>query len=231
MERSAAENLASTLTPTAAAMANQQQVTSAITRALYPGLPDNVAAKTWQDFFYVFNNASKQAGTGFALGGPVGAATGLLAGLITGIIKATAEGKLRKQAAVRWAHALGIEDAKDFPEFLVNLQAMGRRERLDTVVELNRALQRKNLTKKRRKKLQQRKDAAVVLLQLDAAQVQRMQQLVVDVAAAARQEARTAESAQQLAARQARANRSTLWWLAAAGVLSAGAATAAGLMR
>ena len=219
MTRSAAENLASNLTPEAAVVRDQAALNREMARVLYPGLPGSTAEKSWGDFWMVFNETSKQAGMGAITGGPVGAVVGGLAALITGIIKATAEGKLRKQAAVRWAHQLGVEDASDFPAFLVDIQGMGLRERVDLVHELNDQLARRGLTKKRRRKLEQRKDIVLVLLQLEAAQTGRMQQAVVASAQAQRREAGRAESAKALAARQAQANRSTLWWLTVAAAL------------
>jgi len=218
--RSPAENLAARLAPAARNAAELAAIRQQMAQALYPGLTAGSAEATWQDTFQVFNETSKAAGLGAATGGPVGAVIGGLASLITGVIEATAKRKIRKQEAVRWAHALGIEDAKDFPAFLVDLQAMGLRERVDLVHELNKKAERVRPGGKRHRKLEQRKDAALVLIGLDAVATQRMRDAASAVAAQARQEAGRAESARALAARQARAVRSTSRWLLVAAAIS-----------
>lgn len=219
-QRSAAENLAANTDVPASTLAKQAELNAELARVLYPGLSDSSAKKTWGDFWLIFNETSKQAGMGFATGGgPVGAVVAGAAALITGVIKAAAEGKLRRQAAVRWAYQLGITDAEDFPSFIVDVQGMGLRERVDLIHELNRQLSKKALSAKKRKKLEQRKDAVIVLIQLEAIQAQRMQQVVIEAAAMQREQAGTSVTAQALAARQAKANRSTLWWLGVAATI------------
>lgn len=225
MSRTAAESLAASAAQTAASLQEQQQVSNEIARALYPGLPGSSAQKTWSDFWYVFNETQRQAGMGALTGGPVGAVIGGLAAAITGIIQASNEGKVRRQTAVRWARTLGIEDASSFPSFLVDLQGMGLRERVDLVHALDRQIERTASTKKRRK-LTQRREAVMVLLQLNAFRLQQTQALaqsVVARAAQARQAAGLAQSAEEVAARQARQSRTGIVAAGIAAVIAAGA--------